>query len=143
MTSRRHGLAEKHIDSITVRVSDERNRLIDLNGLHMNLAFQIDFVPAAEHRKAPDLKRQESLRLNPMIDNLDGPTKFRTESVKLRSKVGKQGDKRRGGTDGTRSKGSGSKGHLRSGQGRSRVRTEKLLAGKGSSDTLRRGDKKG
>jgi len=43
-STHRNLVAARHIDSITVRVSDERNRLIDLNGLHMNLAILVERV---------------------------------------------------------------------------------------------------
>ncbi len=34
----------KYINTITIRLTDERNRLLDLNGLHFQLAIQIDFL---------------------------------------------------------------------------------------------------
>ena len=34
----------RSIDTLTVRLSDERNRVLDLNGLHFQVAIAIDFV---------------------------------------------------------------------------------------------------
>ena len=34
----------KYINTITIRLTDERNRLLDLNGLHFQVAIQIDFL---------------------------------------------------------------------------------------------------
>lgn len=34
----------KYINTITIRLTDERNRILDLNGLHFQVAIQIDFL---------------------------------------------------------------------------------------------------
>ena len=34
----------RYIDTITIRLTDERNRLLDLNGLHFQVAVAVDFV---------------------------------------------------------------------------------------------------
>ena len=34
----------KYINTITIRLTDERNRILDLNGLHFQVAIQIDFI---------------------------------------------------------------------------------------------------
>ena len=34
----------KYINTITIRLTDERNRILDLNGLHFQIAIQLDFI---------------------------------------------------------------------------------------------------
>jgi hypothetical protein len=34
----------QYINTITIRLTDERNRILDLNGLHFQIAIQIDFI---------------------------------------------------------------------------------------------------
>jgi len=43
----------RSIDILTIRLTDERNRLIDLNGLHYQLAIQIDFIYSERKRPVP------------------------------------------------------------------------------------------
>lgn len=37
-----------HIGALTIRLTDERNRILDLNGLHFQLGIQIDFIQKIE-----------------------------------------------------------------------------------------------
>lgn len=48
------------IDTLTIRLTDERNRILDLNGLHFQIAIAIDFVYAKRKINIP----MGSLRLN-------------------------------------------------------------------------------
>ena len=58
-----------HINFLTIRLTDERNRLVDLNGLNFSLSIQIDFVyhkpegylskPKERRSIDPNLKRHE------------------------------------------------------------------------------------
>ena len=48
------------IDTLTIRLTDERNRILDLNGLHFQIAIAIDFIYAKRKINIP----MGSLRLN-------------------------------------------------------------------------------
>ena len=43
----------RSIDILTIRLSDERNRIIDLNGLHFQIAIQIDFIYSKRKKNIP------------------------------------------------------------------------------------------
>jgi hypothetical protein len=49
-----------HIGVLTIRLTDERNRILDLNGLHFQLGIQIDFIKKIEPIQ---LETQESRRV--------------------------------------------------------------------------------
>ena len=37
-------IKQRAVDELVIRITDERNRLLDFNGLHLNLAIQLDFL---------------------------------------------------------------------------------------------------
>jgi len=41
------------INSITIRLTDERNRILDLNGLHFQIAISVDFIYSKKARNIP------------------------------------------------------------------------------------------
>ncbi len=43
----------RYIDTLTIRLTDERNRLLDLNGLHFQLAIAIDFIYGEKKHTIP------------------------------------------------------------------------------------------
>lgn len=43
----------RSIDILTIRLTDERNRIIDLNGLHFQIAIQIDFIYSKRKQNIP------------------------------------------------------------------------------------------
>lgn len=47
----------RSINTLTIRLTDERNRILDLNGLHFQLGISIDFI----HGKKPNQREQGSL----------------------------------------------------------------------------------
>ena len=47
----------RSINTLTIRLTDERNRILDLNGLHFQLAITIDFI----HGKKPNLRNPGGL----------------------------------------------------------------------------------
>ena len=51
------------IDTIFIRLTDRKNRLIDLNGLDWNLSLQLDFIetPQIEVAKDKRLELEEKL----------------------------------------------------------------------------------
>ena len=53
----------RYINTITIRLTDERNRILDLNGLHFQLAIQIDFI----HAKKPVSIPMGALSDNPEL----------------------------------------------------------------------------
>ena len=70
----------RYINTITIRLTDERNRILDLNGLHFQIAIAIDFIyakkpvniPTGGLSENPELSfhNQEKLK-NTMIRNTD------------------------------------------------------------------------
>ena len=52
------------INIVTIRLTDERNRILDLNGLHFQLAIQIDFVYAKKPIVAPEGANSENRGLS-------------------------------------------------------------------------------
>lgn len=53
----------RYVNTITIRLTDERNRILDLNGLHFQLAIQIDFI----HAKKPVSIPMGALSKNPEL----------------------------------------------------------------------------
>ena len=43
----------RSIDTITIRLTDERNRILDLNGLHFQIAISLDFIYAKRKQNIP------------------------------------------------------------------------------------------
>ena len=54
----------KYINTITIRLTDERNRLLDLNGLHFQVAIQLDFIYAKKPVSLPTGGLSESQELS-------------------------------------------------------------------------------
>jgi len=54
----------KYINTITIRLTDERNRILDLNGLHFQIAIQIDFIYAKKPILIPTGGLSESQELS-------------------------------------------------------------------------------
>ena len=54
----------KYINTITIRLTDERNRILDLNGLHFQVAIQIDFLYAKKPISLPTGGLSESQELS-------------------------------------------------------------------------------
>ena len=54
----------KYINTITIRLTDERNRLLDLNGLHFQVAIQLDFIYAKKPISLPNGGLSESQELS-------------------------------------------------------------------------------
>lgn len=44
----------KYINTITIRLTDERNRILDLNGLHFQVAIQLDFIYSKKPIQIPN-----------------------------------------------------------------------------------------
>lgn len=53
----------QYLNAITIRLTDERNRLIDLNGLHFQLAITIDFLYG---------EKRKTIREGGLSENIDG-----------------------------------------------------------------------
>tara|TARA_R100000734_G_C3309228_1_gene99884 strand:+ start:455 stop:1570 length:1116 start_codon:yes stop_codon:yes gene_type:complete len=43
----------RYIDTLTIRLTDERNRLLDLNGLHYQIAIAVDFIYGEKKHVVP------------------------------------------------------------------------------------------
>lgn len=56
------------INIITIRLTDERNRILDLNGLHFQIAIQIDFVYAKKPIVAPEGANSQNKGLSYSVD---------------------------------------------------------------------------
>ena len=54
----------KYINTITIRLTDERNRILDLNGLHFQVAIQIDFIYSKKPVLLPNGGLSESQELS-------------------------------------------------------------------------------
>ena len=50
----------RNISILTIRLTDERNRILDLNGLHFQLGIQIDFVYKRRREIAEDRETQRT-----------------------------------------------------------------------------------
>jgi hypothetical protein len=66
------------IDTLTIRLTDERNRILDLNGLHLQIAVAIDFVYAKRKINIP----MGSLRLNNHGDSHIDDSEFKQSKIK-------------------------------------------------------------
>jgi len=81
----------KYINTITIRLTDERNRILDLNGLHFQVAIQIDFLYSKKPVLIPTGGLSESQELS--FHNEDKEKEIRKrlkETKKKQSKINNQ-----------------------------------------------------
>lgn len=72
----------KYINTITIRLTDERNRILDLNGLHFQVAIQIDFLYSKKPILLPTGGLSESQELSYHNEDKEKLIKERLESAK-------------------------------------------------------------
>ena len=81
----------KYINTITVRLTDERNRILDLNGLHFQVAIQIDFLYGKKPILIPTGGLTESGGSSFHNEEMEQEIKRRIrEAKKSESKINKQ-----------------------------------------------------
>tara|TARA_R110002126_G_scaffold87473_2_gene210502 strand:- start:1556 stop:2671 length:1116 start_codon:yes stop_codon:yes gene_type:complete len=62
----------RSIDTLTIRLTDERNRILDLNGLHFQIAIAIDFIYAKRKQNVPMGSLNESRFGHSHIEDVRG-----------------------------------------------------------------------
>ena len=85
----------RSINSLTIRLTDERNRIVDLNGLDFQIAISVEFVYA----KKPQLVRTGALTAGGSGDSYDVQPKNIKEQIaqfKARKQLQEEEDNRRG-----------------------------------------------
>ena len=79
----------RYINTITIRLTDERNRILDLNGLHFQLAIQIDFIHAKKPVNIPTGGLSENPELSFHNEDKLQATKIRQSKINNSSKTKK------------------------------------------------------
>ena len=81
----------KYINTITIRLTDERNRILDLNGLHFQVAIQIDFLYGKKPILIPTGGLSESAGSSFHNEDMEKEIQRRLkETKKSESKINKQ-----------------------------------------------------
>jgi hypothetical protein len=81
----------KYINTITIRLTDERNRILDLNGLHFQVAIQIDFLYGKKPILIPTGGLTESGGSSFHNEDMEKEIKRRIKETKKReSKINKE-----------------------------------------------------
>ena len=70
----------RSIDTLTIRLTDERNRILDLNGLHFQVAIAIDFLYGKRKINVPMGSLSSSQFGHSHIEDTETEMKNRTKS---------------------------------------------------------------
>ena len=77
----------RSIDTITIRLTDERNRILDLNGLHFQVAISLDFVYAKRKQNIPMGSLSESITGHSHIEDIQTRMEKRIENENKQNKI--------------------------------------------------------
>jgi len=77
----------RSIDTLTIRLTDERNRILDLNGLHFQVAISLDFVYAKRKQNIPMGSLSESITGHSHIEDIQTRMEKRIENENKQNKI--------------------------------------------------------
>jgi len=77
----------RSIDTITIRLTDERNRILDLNGLHFQVAISLDFVYAKRKQNIPMGSLSESTKGHSHIEDIQSRMDKRVETENKQNEI--------------------------------------------------------
>tara|TARA_R110000737_G_scaffold129543_2_gene161808 strand:- start:1376 stop:2467 length:1092 start_codon:yes stop_codon:yes gene_type:complete len=82
----------RSLSAVTIRLTDERNRILDLNGLHFQIAICIDFVYAEKPIHIPQGGNSSTDSGNSFTGNNDSDTRNRVEQFFINKKREEQAE---------------------------------------------------
>ena len=77
----------RSIDTITIRLTDERNRILDLNGLHFQIAISLDFIYAKRKQNIPMGSLSESIKGHSHIEDIQSRMDKRVENENKQNEI--------------------------------------------------------
>lgn len=75
----------RSIDTLTIRLTDERNRILDLNGLHFQIAISLDFIYG---------KRKQTIPMGSLSESKEGHSHIEDIHSKMEQRVIKENIKK-------------------------------------------------
>ena len=77
----------RSIDTLTIRLTDERNRILDLNGLHFQIAISLDFLYAKRKLNIPMGTLSESERGHSHVEDIQTRMEKRIENENKQNQI--------------------------------------------------------